>query len=161
MSFPLSRFALAVSLALTLPPFALSRAQTDAQPDDGLEEPVRQFIEGFINPAQTPEQQVAYFADGVRYYRFGPTSKEEIVKDIRRTARRWPSRTYVLSRIEYIRKDPDSDDVFVSYVLDYEVANGPRSASGTASYGAIISGIHDQPKITMIMEKLGSASSGQ
>lgn len=130
-----------------------------SSPSPNLQEPVRRFLEAFIDPDQSPEAQATYFEEGANYYRFGPTSRKDIIKDIRRYVRHWPERSYTLSRIEYIRPDPDSEDVFVSYVLDYEVANGSRSARGTANYGAIISNLHSDPKISMIMEKVGGTKS--
>jgi hypothetical protein len=46
--------------------------------------------------------------------------------------------------------------VFVSYVLEYEVANSSKHAHGYAIYGAGITDIHSAPKIGMIMERIGS-----
>jgi hypothetical protein len=142
-------------------PLEAPLANPTVNPSTSLEEPVRRFLEAFIDPDQSPEFQATYFEEGANYYRFGPTSRKEIAKDIRRYVRHWPERSYTLSHIEYIRPDPDSGDVFVSYVLDYEVSSGSRSARGSASYGAIISNLHSDPKISMIMEKVGGKSSGQ
>jgi hypothetical protein len=134
----------------------------NSETDTALQEPVRRFLEAFIDPQQSPEAQSLFFTEGVQYYRFGPTSRREIIKDIRRYSRHWPNRSYTLARIEYIRPDPDSGDIFVSYVLDYEVANGPKRARGTANYGAIITNLQSDPQISMIMEKVGgSQSSGK
>jgi hypothetical protein len=158
-------FLLQASVHGQVPPYVESpqlSADPGANPSTALEEPVRRFLEAFIDPDQSPESQANYFEEGANYYRFGPTSRKEIIKDIRRYVRHWPERSYTLSRIEYIRPDPDSEDVFVSYVLDYEVSSESRRARGSANYGAIISNLHSDPKISMIMEKVGGAkSSGQ
>lgn len=119
-----------------------------------LEERVKEFLQAFIDPNQTPEQQALYFAEGAEYYRFGPTSQQEIVADIKRYVRRWPMRSYRLLNIEYLKHDPSSDEIFVSYVIEFDVANSITRLRGHASYGAGIIDIQSAPKIGMIMERI-------
>ncbi|SNS64761.1 hypothetical protein SAMN06265795_104274 [Noviherbaspirillum humi] len=115
---------------------------------------VRQFLEAFINPDQTPEQQATFFREDVQYYGLGKPGRREIVRDIRHYAKRWPDRSYRLADIEFIRPDPGTDDVFVSYVVDFQVASPERSIGGRALYGAVITDLHTDPRITLIMEKV-------
>ena len=151
---PLLRHALVAAVHMA----ALAHVQAAdlAEPSSpaALEQSVKEFLESFINPHQTPEQQAGFFAEGAEYYGFGPTSRQTIVKDIRRYSARWPMRSYRLLEIEYIKHDPHADDVFVSYTIEFEVANSTERAHGYASYGAAIADFHSTPRIVMIMERI-------
>lgn len=150
--------------ALALSALAVATVHVPARADEAaapvaqamLEARVKQFLEAFIEPDQTPEQQARFFVEGAEYYRFGPTSRQAIAADIKRYTKRWPIRSYRLVDIEYLRHDPLSDDVFVSYILEYEVANATTHAHGHAIYGAGITDIHSAPRIGMIMERIGN-----
>lgn len=119
-----------------------------------LEERVREFLQAFINPNQTPEEQARFVAEGAEYYRFGPTSRKAIIAEIKRYTSRWPMRSYRLLNIEYLKHDPSSDDVFVSYVVEFDVANSTARVHGQANYGAGITNVHSAPQISMIMERI-------
>lgn len=125
-----------------------------AVPPAALEQAVETFLQQFISPDKSPEAQAEFFADGVDYYEFGPTTRNEIVRDVRHYSRRWPMRNYRLARIDYITPDPASDSVFVSYVLEYEVSSSQRHARGQANYGAVIANLHSEPKIEWIRERV-------
>lgn len=139
-------------LAAALP--ARGAEHADALPDAALEASVREFLEAFINPEQTPEDQARFFLEGAEYYRHGPSSRQAISADIRRYATRWPKRAYRLQHIEYLKPDPSSDAVFVSYVVKYDVANAKTRVRGRARYGAVITNVHSEPRIALIMERI-------
>ncbi|WP_147376877.1 hypothetical protein [Noviherbaspirillum saxi] len=117
-------------------------------------EQVNTFLQRFIDPAKTPTEQAEFFAPGVDYYDHGIVDKAHIVKDVERYVRRWPTRTYRLAIVEYINPDPQSNRVFVSYVIDYEVANDSNAVHGQANYGAVIADIATSPKIEWIRERV-------
>jgi hypothetical protein len=154
---PLFRQALALSALVAATAHVHVRADDAAEPASQamLEARVKEFLEAFIDPDQMPEEQARFFVEGAEYYRFGPTSRQAIAADIKRYAKRWPMRSYRLLNIEYLRHDPSSDDVFVSYVIEYDVANSTARAHGYATYGAGITDIHSTPRIGMIMERIG------
>jgi hypothetical protein len=119
-----------------------------------VEDRVRSFLEAFIDGANTPAQQLEFFADQVLYYNQGMLGKAAMGRDIQYTMRRWPRRNNRLVEIEYLKPLPEEDKVFVSYVVDYEVANASRIVYGTALYGAVISGLGEQPRIEGILERV-------
>lgn len=153
--FPASAAAI-LSLGAAAAAFAqpVSPMSAAAVPPAALEQAVAAFLQQFISPDKTPEAQAQFFADGVDYYEFGPTTRNEIVRDVRHYSRRWPMRNYRLARIDYITPDPASDSVFVSYVLEYEVSSSQRHARGHANYGAVIANLHSEPKIEWIRERV-------
>lgn len=155
---PLFRQALAVLvLPAAVNAVAAEPVPADAAPgasEAAIVEPVRKFLEAFIDPDQSPEQQARFFAEGAEYYRFGPASRKEIAVDIKRYVKRWPIRSYRLLDIEYLKSDPHTDDVFVSYVIAFDVANATSRLRGQANYGAFITDVHTTPRIGMIMERI-------
>ena len=152
-----SAFFPALALAALLAAgFHAGAAEPEVSPA-ALEERVRGFLEAFIDPTQAPEEQARFFAEGADYYRFGPSSRREIIADIRRHVRRWPVRSYRLQDIEYVTHDPATDDVFVSYVVEFDVANRKSKAHGRATYGAVITDIHSDPQIGAIMERIAGS----
>jgi hypothetical protein len=115
---------------------------------------IRTFLDGFVDPGKTPEQQTAFFADQVEYYDRGIVGKSVILRDVERFVRHWPVRNYRVVEIDYIRRDPDSDRIYVSYTIEFAVANRSKSIRGRANYGALIGGLDDTPKIESIKEKV-------
>lgn len=151
-------FSLSAAAAFAQPVSPMSAA---AVPPAALEHTVALFLQQFISADKSPEAQADFFVDGVDYYEFGPTTRSEIVRDVRHYSRRWPMRNYRLARIDYITPDPASDSVFVSYVLEYEVSSSQRHARGQANYGAVIANLHSEPKIQWIRERVVGKRQGQ
>jgi hypothetical protein len=113
------------------------------------------FLEWFIDPGKTASEQVALFTDDVDYYDRGKVGKPAIMKDIGYSVRRWPMRSFRLAGIDYMRRDPaDEDRIFVSYRIEFEVANPTQSIAGTATYAALIVDPDGEPKIEAIAEKV-------
>lgn len=115
---------------------------------------VRNFLDDFVDADKTPEQQTAFFAEQVEYYERGIVGKTVILRDVERFVRHWPVRNYRVAEIDYIRRDANSDRVFVSYTIEFDVANRSKSISGRANYGALITGLGDTPKIESIKERV-------
>lgn len=115
---------------------------------------VRAFLDRFVDPDKTPEEQTAFFADQVEYYNRGVVGKSTILHDVKRFVRYWPRRNYHVAEINYINADPGSGRIFVSYTIEFEVANKSRTISGRANYGALINALDDAPKIESIREKV-------
>jgi hypothetical protein len=61
-----------------------------------------------------------------------------------------------LLSIDYIKRDPapGTDRVFVSYRIEFEVANSARTIAGVASYGAAIVNLSGSPQVEAISEKI-------
>lgn len=131
-----------------------AEAQSQAVVSPEIVDKVNAFLGAFINPEKSPYAQAEFFADGVDYYDHGIVDKPHIVKDVERYSRRWPMRHYQLATVEYITPDPASDRVFVSYVVDFEVANASKRIRGRANYGAVIADIESTPKIEWIKERV-------
>ncbi|GIZ50369.1 hypothetical protein [Noviherbaspirillum aridicola] len=125
-----------------------------AGPHAALEDEVWSFLEAFIDGENTHAEQLAFFAERVHYYDRGVLATDAIARDIGYTLRRWPWRDNRLVEIEYLKPLPGEDRVFVSYVVDYEVANRERTVRGRARYGAVIAGIGDEPRIEGIFENI-------
>lgn len=117
-------------------------------------EKVRAFLDHFVDADKTSAEQVALFADQVDYYEHGIVGKREILRDVDRYLRHWPYRRYEVVEISYMSADPESDRVFVSYTIDFDVARNARSISGKASYGAVIADLDSEPKVESIKEKV-------
>lgn len=117
-------------------------------------ERVASFIKEFIDPAKSPQEQAALFTDNAEYYDQGSVGGKAIVRDAERYARRWPFRDYRLSAIHYIKPDPESDRIFVSYEITYKVANSSKTVKGKAYYGAVIDDLMQAPKIEWIKEQV-------
>lgn len=115
---------------------------------------VNRFIQHFIDANKTAAEQVSLFSEDVEYYDHGGVSRAHIMRDIERYAGRWPKREYVLSGIHYIKPDPASDRVFVSYEIAYTVANPEKMVSGKAIYGAVITDLDHAPRVEWIKEKV-------
>lgn len=143
-----------VSFCISMHAFAQGRGISDENLDANLENQVRLFLEHFIDSQKTPEQQAALFTSDVEYYGRTEVSSTEIIQDIKYFTRRWPTRFYRLTSIHYITPDPASDRVFVSYEINYRVANANKAASGKAHYGAVIANLNSSPKIEWIKEKI-------
>lgn len=157
--------AIMVMRALILAAFTVAAIPTVALPQEPagmppasvpawLEDEVRSFLEAFIDGGNTQAEQLSFFAERVHYYDRGVVSTGAIARDIGYTLRRWPWRDNRLVEIEYLKTLPGEDRVFVSYVVDYEVANAQRTVRGTARYGAVIAGVGDEPRIEGIFENL-------
>jgi hypothetical protein len=131
-----------------------AEGQTQAVVSPETVDRVNAFLEAFINPQKSAYAQAEFFADGVDYYDHGIVDKPHIVKDVERYSRRWPMRHYQLATVEYITPDPASDRVFVSYVVDFEVANASKRVRGRANYGAVIADMESTPKIEWIKERV-------
>lgn len=148
---------LACAALLPLLPMLTLAAHPDALPaqaDPALAAQVREFLESFIDPSSTPDEQAKFFTEDADYYGRGPTGAAEIAKDIARNSRRWPARAYRVVRIDYITPDPSTGRIFVSYTLDYEVANSRQAVRGSANYGAVIVDLDTDPKIAWIRENI-------
>lgn len=134
--------------------FPLQARAAEAIPE-ATRERVAGFLERFIDPGKTASEQIAFFTDDVDYYDRGKVGKPAIIKDIGYSARRWPSRSFRLAGIDYMRRDPaDEDRIFVSYRIEFEVANASKAIAGTATYAALIVNPDSEPKIEAIAEKV-------
>lgn len=140
--------------------------EEDDTPRDGMpvtvdtERKVRRFLERFVDPDKTPEEQAELFTERAEYYEHGYVDRDDILRDVERYVRHWPKRHYEVDRIDFMSADPHSDRIFVSYTIDFEVARGTRSVRGKASYGAVIKDIAGDPKVESIKEKVLARSSG-
>jgi hypothetical protein len=140
--------------------------EEDDTPRDGMpvtadmERKVRGFLDRFVDPDKTPEEQAEMFTERAEYYEHGYVDRDDIVLDVERYVRHWPKRHYEVDHIDFMSADPHSDRIFVSYTIDFEVARGPKSVRGKASYGAIIKDIAGEPKVESIKEKVHPRSSG-
>lgn len=119
-----------------------------------MEKKIRTFLDKFVDADKAPLEQVAFFTDDVQYYDQGMIGKPAILRDVDRYVRHWPHRNYRIAEIDYINPDPDSDTIFVSYTIDFMVANRSRAITGKARYGALISNLDNSPKIAAIQEKV-------
>lgn len=124
------------------------------------ERKVRDFLEHFVDPAKTPEEQAVLFTERAEYYEHGYVDRDDIVRDVERYVKHWPKRRYEVAAIDFMSADPNSDRIFVSYTIDFEVARGERRVAGRASYGAVIKDIAGEPKVESIKEKVHPRSSG-
>jgi hypothetical protein len=115
---------------------------------------LRAFLDRFVDAGKTPEEQATFFAEPVEYYNHGIVGKSAIIRDVERFARHWPKRSYRVAQIDYINRDPESEQLFVSYTIDFEVANRSKTIKGRANYGALISNLGNSPKIESIKEKV-------
>lgn len=151
----------AVAIFCTALPWSSSLSAQNQMPEAIHQKTVSQinrFIEHFIDANKTAAEQAALFTEDVEYYDHGAVSRTHIMRDIERYARRWPEREYILSGIHYIRADPDSDRVFVSYEIAYTVANREKKVSGKAIYGAVITDLEHVPRVEWIKEKVQGKS---
>lgn len=112
------------------------------------------FLRSFVDGSNTPAEQASFFTDSVYYYEQGFVGKSEIIRDVERYIRHWPWRKNRLTDIDYIKRAPDSDRLFVSFAIDFEVANRAKTVAGKAHYGAVIVDVDGSPKIESIQEKL-------
>jgi len=157
-----------LSAALPVPPEQEHHAsgEDDDRPRDGVpvaaatEQKVRAFLERFVDPEKTPEEQAELFTERAEYYDRGYVRRDDIVRDVERYVRHWPKRHYEVTGIDFMSADPRSDRIFVSYTIDFEVARGKQSVRGKASYGAVITDIDGEPKVESIKEKVHARSSG-
>jgi hypothetical protein len=118
---------------------------------------VRRFLEKFIDANKTAPEYADFFAEGAEFYDRGAVDKVEIVRDVERYTRRWPWRFYRLTDIEYITPDPASNRVFVSYEIEFEVANASKTVAGRAHYGAVIADPEGAPRIEWIKERVAGS----
>lgn len=154
------------SAAIEAPPVAQAAIDEEDIPQGGMPVPaetarkVRAFLEHFVDPGKTPEEQAALFAERAEYYEHGYVDREHIVRDVERYVKHWPHRRYEVAEIDFMSADPESDRIFVSYMVDFEVARGSRSVRGKARYGAIIKDVDSAPLVESIKEKVNTRSSG-
>jgi hypothetical protein len=118
---------------------------------------VRRFLEKFIDANKSAAEYADFFAEGAEFYDRGVVGKTEIVRDVERYTRRWPWRFYRLTDIEYITPDPSSNRVFVSYEIEFEVANPSKTVAGRAHYGAVIANPQGAPRIEWIKERVAGS----
>lgn len=141
------------ALLLCLPP-ATALAASEERITPELQEKVVSFLEHFIDPAKTPAEQAALFAEEVDYYEHGKVDRKDIVRDVQRYVRHFPQRSYWLEDVSYINADPDSDRIYVAYSIGYAVANRSKSLTGKANYGAVIDNPETAPKVVSIKERI-------
>lgn len=117
---------------------------------------VSQFLERFIDSGRRAEEQIDLYTDDVDYFGRGQVSKAEILRDMKRYRRQWPSRDYRIAHIDLIYPDPDSDSVYVRYELEFTVSNpaNAKRISGRGLYGAVIDDIDGTPQIASIQESV-------
>jgi len=161
---------LCVPHAAALPVPAFIPVQASAAPEDAsaagapvsaeAEQKLRAFLDRFVDARKTPAEQAAMFAEPADYYEHGIVGREDIRRDVERYVRHWPYRHYTVSGIEYLSADPASDRIFVSYMVEFEVARGSRHVRGTARYGAVIRDVDGAPKVESIKEKVNSRRAG-
>jgi len=138
----------------------------DETPRDGMplssdtQKKVREFLEHFVDPEKTPQEQADLFTERAEYYEHGYVNRKDIVRDVERYVRHWPKRQYVVADIDFMSADPHSDRIFVSYTIDFEVERGTKRVRGKASYGAVITDIGGEPKVESIKEKVHARRSG-
>lgn len=119
-------------------------------------EQVTNFLERFIDSSRQPEEQLSLYTDDVFYFDRGQVSKAEILHDMKRYRRQWPSRNYRVSRIELIYPDPQSDSVYVRYEIEFTVFNpsNAKRIKGRGVYGAVIDDIDGTPQVASIQESV-------
>lgn len=117
---------------------------------------VIQFLERFVDSGRRAEEQIDLYTDDVDYFGRGQVSKAEILADMKRYRRQWPSREYRISHIDLIYPDSKSDSVYVRYELEFTVANpgNAKRISGRGLYGAVIDNIGGTPQIASIQESV-------
>jgi hypothetical protein len=152
--------------AIEVPPVAQAESEEEEIPSGGMPVPaeterkVRDFLDRFVDAGKTPGEQAALFTPRAEYYEHGYVDRSDIERDVERYAKQWPQRRYEVMSVDIITADTESDRIFVSYTVDFEVARGGRSERGKASYGAIITGIDSTPQVESIKEKVQVRSSG-
>lgn len=142
---------------LFAPAFAEQASAALLSNEDLLLANVSNFLGHFIDPSKTPSQQAELFTKDAEYYEYGRVGRTAIIRDIEHFSRRWPHREYRLGAIHYIRTDPASNKLFVSYEIDYRVASRKRAAAGKAHYGAVLTDLGTSPKIEWIKEEIASS----
>lgn len=117
---------------------------------------VSQFLERFIDSDRRAEEQLDLYTDDVDYFGRGQVSKADILRDMKRYRRQWPSREYRISLIDLIYPDSKSDSVYVRYELEFTVANpaNAKRISGRGLYAAVIDDISGSPQIASIQESV-------
>jgi hypothetical protein len=132
-------------------------SHTDGSVSQDTADQVRRFLEKFIDANKTAAEYADFFAEDAEFYDRGVVGKAEIIRDVERYTRRWPWRFYRLTDIEYITPDPASNRVFVSYEIEFEVANPSKTIAGRAHYGAVIADPEDMPRIEWIKERVAGS----
>lgn len=119
-------------------------------------EQVTVFLERFIDSSRQAEEQLRLYTDDVDYFGRGQVSKAEILHDMKRYRRQWPSRNYRISKIELIYPDPQSDSVYVRYEIEFTVSNSSNAKriSGRGLYSAVIDDIDGTPQVASIHESV-------
>jgi hypothetical protein len=144
-------------IVISLPAAAGPVRLADGSVSQDTVDQVRRFLEKFIDANKTAAEYADFFADGAEFYDRGVVGKTEIVRDVERYTRRWPWRFYRLTDIEYITPDPASNRVFVSYEIEFEVANPSKTVAGRAHYGAVIADPEGAPRIEWIKERVAGS----
>ena len=157
----------ATAAALEVPAIAQAESEDEEEiPSGGMPVPaetehkVRAFLDRFVDAHKTPEEKAALFTPRAEYYGHGYVDRDDIERDVKRYVRQWPLRHYEVTSVDYISADTESDRIFVSYTVDFEVVQPSRSVRGKASYGAVITGIDSNPLVESIKEKVQARSSG-
>src|SRR5689334_13968211 len=87
-----------------------------------LEGEVSGFVRGYLQAAQqaTPDAEVDYYADRVRYFDDGTVDRNFIAQDQRRYYARWPERFFELLDGPVITSG-DADSATVKFTIRYQV----------------------------------------
>ena len=117
-------------------------------------EQARRFLDEYLTAAEgeSPEEELAFFADELNYFDSGRVSRKFVDKDQRAYYRRWPDRQFTLIAEPSIQ--PVSDrSVLVRYRVRYALRRGQETASGQTENILRVKRTDAGLKITSIQER--------
>lgn len=113
-----------------------------------------QFLNDYLRAAQgpTPEKEISFFGDEVKYFSDRKVSKATIALDQQAYYRRWPERKFsLLAEPQATRTE--NGDFLVIFRIRYDLRRGDEKAKGRTENIIRIRNQGDGPKIVAIRER--------
>lgn len=114
----------------------------------------REFLDDYLRAAQapTPEREISFFADEVKYFSDQKISKAAIIKDQASYYRRWPQRNFKLLEEPKLTRN-DNGDFLIVFRIRYDLQRGSEKARGRTENIMRIRDLGAGPKIVSIRER--------
>ena len=127
----------------------------DTTADTDAERKLRLAAARYVESAtsSSPEDELDYYANEVAYYDEGIKSKDQIRADILSKRKKWPFRTFHVTRIIRADYDAEHDRGSVTLQYTYSVEDGQQRKSGQAESTIEMRNVSTGPKVIAVTEQ--------
>ena len=133
---------------------SIGSPSTESSTTNVSPEQLRDYVGAFVLAGLDPHvgAEADFFADRVRYYDEGEIGREQIRRDLRRYAARWPERRFWLDGDITVERH-NGNRVRVTFPLRYELRKGDKHSSGKIDKAIVLDRAGDDLEIVAVNER--------